>query len=283
MRNQKKKKKSKTRFKHNKKRNTAFLFEALVKELTKASIGNDSLKRAAISSILKKHFKKGTTLYKELDLYRSVNEAIGTDRATAERILSEAKRFYAMIPQGDVFSAQTDLIGDINKEVGDDVYGNFVPNYKNIATLDQIFSNNLDMRERVLLENKIVYHMIAKEEQEEQMQHISNLTYKTFTKRFNEVYSDHLHEEQKELLSKYILSFVDNGLELKVYLNEELGRLKKEVEESKELEEIKEDENMVDNANKVLSLLESFSREQLDEIQIKKVLKIQELVREVKS
>lgn len=283
MASQKKKKKSRAKLRHNKKRNTAFLFEALVKELTKASVDNDISKRAAISSILKKHFKKGTILNKELDLYRSVNEATGTDRMTAERILSEAKSFYAIIPQHSVFSAQTELIDDINKEVENDIYGNFVPNYKNIATLDQIFSGNLDMRERVLLENKVICNMITESERDEQMQHISNLTYKTFTKRFNKTYSGHLHEEQKELLSKYILSFVDNGLELKAYLNEEIGRLKSEIKESQDLEEIQSDDNMNQNTTKVLNLLESFSKEQLDEVQIKKVLKIQELVREVKS
>lgn len=277
------KKKRKSKLKHNKKRNTAFLFETLVKELTKASVENDSKKRSSVVSILKKHFKKGTILHRELDLYRSVNEAFGTDRMTAERILSEAKRFHAMIPQKDIFSAQSELVNDINKEIGDDAYSNFVPNYKNLATLDQIFSDNIEMKDRVLLENKVIYNMIAESEKPEQMQHISNLTYKTFTKKFNEAYSDSLHEEQKELLSKYILSFVDNGLEFKVYLNEELGRLKKEVEESKELEEIKEDEAMVNNADKVLNLLNSFSKEQLDETQIRKVLKIQELIREVKS
>ena len=283
MAKQKRKKKSRTKLKHNKKRNTAFLFEALVKELTKASIDNNSPKRVAISSILKKHFNKGTALNKELDLYRSVNEATGTDRMTAERILSEAKRFYAMLSQQTIFSAQTELINDINKNIEDDVYGNFVPNYKNIATLDQIFSSNLDMKERVLMENRVIYNMVAEHEQEEQMQHISNLTYKTFTKKFNDAYSGHLHEEQKELLSKYILSFVDNGLELKVYLNEEIGRLKEEVKKSQDLEEVQSDEVMNQNTTKVLDLLESFSKEQLDETQIRKVLKIQELVREVKS
>jgi hypothetical protein len=278
-----KKKKSRSKFKHNKKRNTAFLFEALVKELTKASIGNNTKKRTAISSILKKHFKKGNVLNKELDLYRSVNEALGTDRITAERILSEAKSFHAMIPQKQIFQAQTELINDINKEVEDDVYGNFVPNYKNIATLDQIFSDGINMKDRVLLENKLICNMIAENERDEQMQHINNLTYKTFTKKFNEVYSEHLHEEQKELLSKYILSFVDNGLELKVYLNEEIGRLKKEVKEAQKLEEVQTDKNMVKNTERVLSLLDSFSEEHYDEVQIRKVLKIQELAREVKS
>ncbi len=279
----KQEKKKKNKFKHNKKRNTAFLFETLIKELTKASVNEDSNKRAAITSILKKHFKKGNILYKELDLYRSVNEAFGTDRATAERILSEAKRFYTMIPQKDVFSAQTELINDINNEVDDDVYSNFVPNYKNLATLAQIFSDGIEMRDRVLLENKIIYNMISEGERPAQMQHISNLTYKTFTKKFNQAYSGSLHEEQKELLSKYVLSFVDNGLELKIYLNEELGRLKKEIKESQELEEIKQDETMIQNTKKVLKLIDSFSKEQLDETQIKKVLKIQELIRETKS
>ena len=62
MANQKKSKK----LKHNKKRNTAFLFEALVKELTKASIANDVKKRKAISSILKKHFKKSGVLFRKI-------------------------------------------------------------------------------------------------------------------------------------------------------------------------------------------------------------------------
>ena len=53
MANQKKSKK----LKHNKKRNTAFLFEALVKELTKASIASDTDRRVAISKVLKEHIR----------------------------------------------------------------------------------------------------------------------------------------------------------------------------------------------------------------------------------
>jgi len=279
MANQKKSKK----LKHNKKRNTAFLFEALVKELTKASIANDSEKRKAISNMLKKHFKKSGVLYQELELYRSVNEARDTDRVTAERILAEAKRVYFNLSREEVFSAQSDLINDINKEVGETAYANFVPNYKNIATLSQVFSNGLRMKDRVLLENRVIANMIKKDDKSVHMQHISNLTYKTFTNKFNEVYSDTLSEEQKDLLSKYILSFVDNGLELKMFLNEEIGRLKTEVKSSLDMEEVSGDENMVQNTDKVLEMLESFSKESVDEEQIRKILKIQDLVREVNS
>ena len=183
MANQKKKKR-KSKLKHNKKRNTAFLFETLVKELTKASVSKDDARRASITSILKKHFKKGNILYRELSLYRSVNEAIGTDRMTAERILSEAKRFYAMIPQGDIFASQTELIDDINKEVGESTYTNFVPNYKNLATLFQVFGDSIDLKDRVLLENQVIRNMLNADEKTIQMQHINNLAYKSFTKRF---------------------------------------------------------------------------------------------------
>jgi len=279
MPNQKKSKK----LKHNKKRNTAFLFEALVKELTKASIASDTDQRVAISKVLKKHFKKSGILFQELDLYRSVNEARDTDRITAERILLEAKRMYSTLSNDDIFSAQSALVDDINKEVGDSTYANFVPNYKNLATLSQIFSDGIRMKDRVLLENKIICNMIKDNERPDQMHHISNLTYKTFTNKFNESYSEELHEEQKDLLSKYILSFVDNGLELKTYLNEEIGRLKEEVSSSKEAEEINTDTNMVQNTDKVLEMLESFAQEMVDEDQIRKILKIQDLVREVNS
>lgn len=279
MANQKKSKK----LKHNKKRNTAFLFEALVKELTKASIASDTDRRVAISKVIKEHFKKSGTLYQELELYRAVNEARDTDRITAERILAEAKRVYSNLSSDDIFSAQSALVDDINKEVGDSTYANFVPNYKNLATLSQIFSDGIRMKDRVLLENKIICNMIKDNERPDQMHHISNLTYKTFTNKFNESYSEELHEEQKSLLSKYILSFVDNGLELKTYLNEEIGRLKEEVTSSKEAEEINSDNNMAQNTDKVLEMLESFAQEMVDEDQIRKILKIQDLVREVNS
>ena len=61
------------------------------------------------------------------------------------------------------------------------------------------------------------------------MKTMDNLVYKTFANKFNKEYSTGLIKEQKELLAKFISSFSNNGLDLKFYLNEEIGRLKKEV------------------------------------------------------
>ena len=62
------------KLRHNKKRNTAFLYETLVKELTKSVVNNDVKKKKAVLSILKEHFKKGSALGNELTLYRDVLE-----------------------------------------------------------------------------------------------------------------------------------------------------------------------------------------------------------------
>ena len=54
------------KFRHNKKRNTAFLFEALVKELTKSIVKNDLQTKEKIISLIKENFKKGGFVDKPL-------------------------------------------------------------------------------------------------------------------------------------------------------------------------------------------------------------------------
>ena len=46
------------KIKHNKKRNTAFVYEALVREITVAVIKNDSETKEKAVAIIKKHFTK---------------------------------------------------------------------------------------------------------------------------------------------------------------------------------------------------------------------------------
>ena len=45
------------RLKHNKKRNTAFVYEALVRELTESVVKNNKNKQNKIVDIIKEHFK----------------------------------------------------------------------------------------------------------------------------------------------------------------------------------------------------------------------------------
>ncbi len=66
------------------------------------------------------------------------------------------------------------------------------PNYKNLATLHQVF-NNLDLsaKERVLLEEEVCQLMFEATQQVEgkELKHIDSLVYKSFVERFNKEYS----------------------------------------------------------------------------------------------
>ena len=91
------------RLKHNKKRNTAFLFEALVREMTKAAIRGDNEKKKKVLSVIKEHFAKGTILHKELQLYKSIYETKEADQITAAKIIVECRNTHLQLDKKEVF------------------------------------------------------------------------------------------------------------------------------------------------------------------------------------
>ena len=273
-----------TKMKHNKKRNTAFLFETLVGELTKAVVSKNEPKRRRTLDIIRKHFVKGSALYEDLQLYKALNETSGLTPIVAEKMLFEVKAQRKYILDADVFEQQTDLIKDMNVEYTKNVFSNFVPNYKSLATISQIFSADIPVKERVLLESGLIDDMTAsKQEAKEEMQPIDNLVYKTFVSKFNEKYTDSLNESQRNLLTRYISSFSDGGLELKMYVNEEVERLRSVLKESMHSNEIGKDQHMLESAKSVMKKMDNFSKRPIDEKMLKDILKIQELARELTS
>ena len=273
------------KFKHNKKRNTAFLFEALIKEMAKSVVADDGERQNKIARIIKRHFQKRGVLYKDLQTYRVLLELREAEESFARRILSEVRRDRDKINESKVFAAQSQLIRRINIELGKEVYSNFVPSYKNMATISQLFSDTSTPNEKVLLEDKILKEMtIAPDKTEKEiMEHVDSLVYNTFADKFNKEYSEKLHEEQREIVTKYIHSVSDNGLSLKSYLNEEIARLKERVSESLVSKEISSDDKMVESTKRVLEYLESLRETPLNDFVIKKIMQIQDLIREVNS
>ena len=144
-----------------------------------------------------------------------------------------------------------------------------------------IFQDALPVKDRVLLEQSIVEHMSSSIEIREEKQPIDNIVYSTFVSKFNDEYSTVLSESQKTLLSKYISSFSDNGLEFKFYLNEELGFLKEKLQESKNLEVISEDESLKNKIDNVYSILDSYKEKDIDPALIETMLKTQDLIEEI--
>lgn len=94
------------------------------------------------------------------------------------------------------------MISDINKEVDTEVFNNFVPNYKNLATIDQIFSGHLSPKRQVMLEAQLIDSMSAKQVDagNPDQKTIDESTFKIFLNKFNDKYDSTLLNEQKELL-----------------------------------------------------------------------------------
>jgi len=269
------------KMRHNKKRNTAFIYEALISELTKCSLNKDEGKREIIGSLIKEHFKKGTALNKELAAFSIILESKGLEKDMATRIVSEARRVHATIDKEEVFSNQTKLISEINKSIGKEAFNNFVKNYKSMATISQMFNQTTPIKKIVLLEQKLIDSISKSDDGLAEVKHIDNLVYRTFATKFNEKYSSSLLEEQKSLLGYYVSSFSDNAIELKLYLNEEISRLKKIIEATAATEEMVSDSDMKVKIDEVVSILDGYKNNPIDESMIKEVLKIQALAKEI--
>ena len=267
------------KIKHNKKRNTAFVYEALIREGTSAILQKDESRCNKIVAIIKKHFKDGSVLKKDLECYKSLYESSNLSELDSARIIKEAKTQKNVIDSGVLFEAQTDLIHDINKEVQSSVFNNFVPNYKSLANIYQMFSDSTNPKDAVLLENLVIASMISVSNIKEE-ESVDRLVIETFINKFNKKYKDELYEEQKTLLNLYIQSFVDNSVEFKTFLNEEISRLKTELSKATLRKDISNDEEMTTKANEILLKLESFNRTTINEKVLLTVLRVQSLIRE---
>lgn len=276
-------KNKKAKYRHNKKRNTAFLYEALILELTKAVVEKNKDLQKTVMGLIKESFSTDTQLNQELELYYSLCESEGMEKRDAERLVVEVQRQHnKKVEPKKLFKEQSDLIKKINKSLSAGLYSTFVPNYKDFATIAQLFSDKISAKERIMLEKKIAEQISSPVESKENMEPIDNLTYRTFVEKFNEQYDGVLHEEQKAVLLRHIFSFSDNGTSLKAFLNEEISRLRLVVGAALEnLSEIKADPVMTENTRKVIGVLDGFKERQIDSEYLSEVLKIQQLAREV--
>ena len=260
--------------KHNKKRNTAFLYEALILEMTKAVINKNEKRKNIALSILKEGFGVNSILHEELDAYRAVLETRNVDKDIANLILREAQRTYLSLHPDHVFQKQTKVINRVNKELGKDTFNIFMPNYKSLATIAQLFSVRTPVKRRVVLEQNIVQSMTIAETSSK-MEPVDNLVYNVFVKKFNEKYNT-LLEEQKDILFKYIFSFSDSGAGLKISLNEEISRMKKLIGSKKSTMP-----DLQENLVALEQLLESYASKEIDDTMVLKILQTQEFCKEL--
>tara|TARA_R110002074_G_scaffold302864_8_gene474084 strand:+ start:413 stop:1234 length:822 start_codon:yes stop_codon:yes gene_type:complete len=266
------------KLKHNKKRNTAFLYEVLIKELSKASMNNLNERKNKVINILKSFFSKTCVLREELEIYQSFEELQNTEVATINKIIFESRIQAAAINKEASEAAKSKMINLINKELGQASWETFIKDYKKMATINQVVFSKTSPKKQIFLENKLLGLITKLGPEKKTFPNVNNLALSTFLEKFNREYSETLNENQKELLSKYITSFQDDGLEMKTYLYLEIARLKDNLQEHVEKE--KGDSSKL---RLVLEKMKDYSNRRVDKNMITEIIKIQSLVGELKD
>ena len=125
--------------------------------------------------------------------------------------------------------------------------------------------------------------MVSPAANEVEEEPVDELVVQMFIKKFNNTFGN-LMTEQKTLISKYMGSLEDDDTELKIFVNEELERLKTKIKENMDIEEFQADDSMKNKAVQVYKLLESFrEKRKLSKEDLVVILKTQQLVEEIQQ
>lgn len=256
--------------KHNKKRNPAILYNILVQEVTRSIMENDMDRKKVVVSLLKEFFSPKRQLGAEFRLFKEFDNLAGVSKVNLEKIFAEIYSQHSRLDQKKLNSEKSQAISKINKTLGKQTFDNFIPNFKKLASISNFFSTS-SAKSKILVEQKLIEDILTENGKKEEMEPIDNIVFVSFVKKFNEKYGRDLLKEQKELLGRYIMSDEEyTSISLKLFVNEEIGRLKS-VFSTNKVEEFEEE------SKGVLRLLESYRKEQIDDEMIETILKIQQL------
>jgi len=273
------------KLKHSKFKNTGILFELLVRQIASDTLAN---KDSLALEIIKKHFKKGTELNKELKLYQSLTKENFDNQYQAQEFIDIVLNERVKLNEGILRRQKYNLIKSVKESfIMDDFFKYRVTNYREMASVYKLFENksNQSPKEYVTCKTTILETITrnnveivtesTNKEYNEQSKEVRMLAYKFLVDSFNSKYTN-LSESQKKVLRSYINN-IDNSAKLRTVVITETKRLKSEFSKlnvSDKVAKIKltETVNLIDNItnskvineNQILSILRY--HELLDEL-----------------
>jgi hypothetical protein len=218
---------------HNKKRNTALLYEFLVRTISSALVEGDKKKSSMALRILRKHFKPGSQLYKEFRLFNALLKTTVSTDGVATSILNEARNAAVSADISSLDREKSLLIRSINHMIQDEnFYDQPIAEYRLYATIQTLLNEwrkptgtadipslanyEEQLREWLLSEKKKDDHVLIDESPG-----TTRLLMKVMMKKLNEKYSNALNDDQREIIKAYAFSAA----------NEDQATIKKKLEE----------------------------------------------------
>lgn len=273
---------------HQKKRNSALLYEFLIKHISNFLFENKKEEAVKTLNLTKFHFRDGTCLNQELKIFKNLLESKPKDKETALRLIEAACLSAAKINKAKLDESKSKIIKAINHDISNKVYEHRVSNYTVLASVQTLF-NEQRLKNKTISDieiQKLKEFVAAKmcETVENKIKFdpkYTNTVLKLVVNKFNEKYKNSLTENQKLFILEYINSQLKNEnfkpkiLAFSKFINKNLTEIKDK--------KILEDRNLM---NKIKDSKEKFSKISLNEINdevIQKYLGYIQLVDELKA
>ena len=282
------------KIKHNKRRNSAILFEMLIRHSVSCLTEDKRDEVTKVLNVVKKFFAKGSPLSEELRAFRTLLNSHVKTPETAQKILSEVCKFTKTLSAKNIDKQKSLLLKEINHHLdAKTIFGYRIPEYRTYATVQVLFNDSrskgspLDNVERYKLEENIVSRLTeGKIEENVDMLKVNpkynNLIHKFATKRFTEKYKTSLSEDQKLLLTRYAASLLsENDKGFKVYLLAEVEKIKQGLSNVRN-PEITKDHQLMSRIDEGKEKLISESFDVVNDEKIVKLLQFMALAGEVK-
>jgi len=234
------------KIKHSKFKNTGFIFELLVRQVTSEILSST---KSVAEKILKEHFNSKKELSKELKLYQYlVNEKYNSE-SKAEKFIDTVCEARKRLDEEKLTKEKYNLIKVIKEQYGlEEFIKSPVANYKALASIYKIFEVTTSEEQyeptdivnaRFTIAESIINSSIQNkdakikdavlEEYKKQDEDLRAVTYKLLVESFNKKYKN-LTAEQKGLLREYINNINNTG-KLSEYVNGEVANIIKSLRE----------------------------------------------------
>ena len=228
------------KIKHSKFKNTGFIFELLVRQITAEVMASS---KSVAEKLLKEHFNSKQELSKELKLYQYlINEKYNSE-SKAEQFINTILEARKKIDEKKLTKEKYNLIKEIKETYNlDEFIKSPISNYKTLASIYKIFetvigdteydptdivSSRFTIAENIInssIQNKeIKIKDAVLEEYRKQDDDLRAVSYKLLVESFNNKYSN-LTNDQKGLLREYINNINNTG-KLSEYVSNEVTKL----------------------------------------------------------